>query len=348
MRVIYHIPNDDLRDAQRVSKEAEAAGFDGIVALENAHGPFPPLAVAALATDRIQLGTGVAIAFPRSPTITAHAAWDLNKASNGRFYLGLGSQVKGHNERRYGISWTPPAPRMRDYIGAVRAVWRAWEMAEPLDYHSDHYTLTLTTPNFAPQSLGLPRIPIAMAAVGPAMLGVAGEVADGVRLHPFSTKRYLAERTLAQIGRGLNRGNRDRSQIEVISGAFVATGPDEEAVAKMREYIRFRIAFYCSTRSYWRVLELHDMEELGHKLRPLPAERRWDEMAAMISDEVIDLFAIVGTHNTIAKKIEERYGGLADSISLFIPTDTPPGPLGEILQDIQRIPTPFKEYDRGW
>jgi probable F420-dependent oxidoreductase len=348
LRVIYHIPNDDLRKAQRVSKEAEGAGFDGIVALENAHGPFPPLAVAALATERIQIGTGVAIAFPRSPTITAHASWDINKASNGRFYLGLGSQVKGHNERRYGIPWSAPAPRMRDYIGAVRAVWRAWEKEEPLDYRSDTYTLTLTTPNFAPRPIGLPRIPVAMSAVGPAMLGVAGEVADGVRLHPFSTRRYLAERTLAQIGKGLKRADRERGQIEIIPGAFVATGPDEESVFKMREYIRFRISFYCSTRSYWRVLELHDMLDLGHKLRPLPAEGRWDEMAAMIPDDVVDLFASVGTHDTIAAKIEERYGGLADSISLFIPTDTPPGPLGEVLQDVQRIPTPFKEYDKGW
>lgn len=348
MRVVYQIPNDDLREAQRVSKEAEDAGFDGIVALENAHGPVPPLTAAALSTDRIQLGTGVAIAFPRSPTITAHLAWDLNKASHGRFYLGLGSQVKGHNERRYGIEWTPPAPRMRDYIGAVRAVWRAWEKEEKLDYHSDHYTLTLTTPNFAPRPLGLPRIPIAMSAVGPAMLGVAGEVADGVRLHPFNTPLYLKESILAQIGKGLERGGRERSQIEVIAGGFVATGPDEEAVAKMREYVRFRIAFYCSTKAYWRVLEMHDLLDMGHKLRPMPAAGRWDEMAAMIPDDMLNLFATVGTYDTIGKQIEERYAGLADSISLFIPTDTPPGPLSEILQDIQKIPTPFRGYDTGW
>jgi probable F420-dependent oxidoreductase len=348
MRVIYQIPNDDLLESQKASVEAEEAGFDGIVALENAHGPFPPLSVAAMATNRIQIGTGVAIAFPRSPTIMAHAAWDLNKASNGRFYLGLGSQVKGHNERRYGIEWVPPAPRMRDYIGAVRAVWRAWEKEEPIDYHSDHYTLTLTTPNFAPRPMGLPRIPIAMSAVGPAMLGVAGEVADGVRLHPFSTRRYLEERTLAQIDKGLERGGRDRSNIEVISGAFIATGADEEAVMKMKEYVRFRISFYCSTRSYWRVLELHDLVDLGEKLRPLPAEGRWDEMAAMIPDDVVDLFATVGTHDTIGKQIEERYAGLADSLSLFIPTDTAPGPIGEILQDIQSIPTKFTGYQQDW
>ncbi|MBT7975918.1 MAG: TIGR03617 family F420-dependent LLM class oxidoreductase [Rhodospirillaceae bacterium] len=352
MRVVYHLPNDDLREAQREAVAAEAAGFDSVVALENAHGPFPPLAVAALATERVQIGTAVAIAFPRSPTITAHAAWDLNKASNGRFYLGLGSQVKGHNERRYGIPWTPPAPRMRDYIGAVRAVWRAWETGEKLDYHSDNYELTLTTPNFAPKPLGLPRIPIAMSAVGPAMLRVGGEVADGVRLHPFSTQRYLQEVSLARIGEGLERshqaGGRARENIEVVSGAFIATGADEEAVARMKEYIRFRISFYCSTRAYWHVLRLHNMEDLGLKLHPLPGAGRWDEMASLIPDDVVDLFAIVGTHDEIGAKIAERYQGLADTLSLFIPTDTDPGPLAEVVQDIQRIPTPFKGYGTGW
>jgi len=348
MRVVYHLPNDDLRQAQKEASAAETAGFDGVVALENAHGPFPPLAVAALATERVQLGTAVAIAFPRSPTITAHAAWDLNKASNGRFYLGLGSQVKGHNERRYGIAWTPPAPRMRDYIGAVRAVWRAWEKEAPLDYHSEHYNLTLTTPNFSPRPLGLPRIPIAMSAVGPAMLRVAGEAADGVRLHPFSTRRYLKDVSLERIGEGLQRRGRDRGDIEIVSGAFIATGADEEAVAKMREYVRFRIAFYCSTRAYWHVLRLHDMEELGEKLRPYPAAGRWDEMAALIPDDVLELFAVVGRHDVIAEKIAKRYGGLADTLSLFIPTDTDPGPLGEVVRDIRRIGMPFSGYKSEW
>jgi probable F420-dependent oxidoreductase len=344
MRVVYHLPNDDLREAQSAAIAAEAAGFDGVVALENAHGPVPPLAVAALATERVQLGTAVAIAFPRSPTITAHFAWDLHKASGGRFYLGLGSQVKGHNERRYGLTWTPPAPRMRDYIGAVRAIWHAWETDTPLDYHSEHYTLTLTTPNFSPKPSGLQRIPVAMSAIGPAMLRVAGQVADGVRLHPFSTRRYLEEESLARLGEGMARTGRQRSKLEVVSGAFMATGVDDEAVAKMREYIRFRIAFYCSTRAYWSVLRLHGMEDLGLKLRPFPAEGRWSEMAAQIPDDVLDLFAIVGRHDELAAKVAAKYEGLADTLSLFIPTDTPPGPLGEVMQDIQRIPTKFQGY----
>ena len=246
MRLVFHLPNDDLRRAELQARAAEAAGFGCLVALENAHGPFPPLTVAALATEHTQIGTGVAIAFPRSPTITAHAAWDLNKASQGRFYLGLGPQVKGHNERRYGINWTPPAPRMKDYVGAVKAIWYAWEHETPLDYHSEHYTLTLTTPNFSPRPLGLPRIPISLSAVGPAMQRVAGEVADGVQLHPFNTPRYLAEACLANVRTGLARAGRPRDCFEVIAGGFLATGANESQVARTREYVRFRIAFYLS------------------------------------------------------------------------------------------------------
>jgi probable F420-dependent oxidoreductase len=175
MRVITQLPNDDLRHAQSVARSAEAAGFDGVVAaLENAHSPYLPLAVSALATERIQLGTAVAMAFPRSPTITAHQAWDIHKASGGRFYLGLGSQVKAHNERRYGIAWSPPAPRMRDYIGAVRAIWRCWEREEPLAFHSEHYTLTLMTPNFSPRPTGL-RV-LSRAAIGCRCCGSRGSL----------------------------------------------------------------------------------------------------------------------------------------------------------------------------
>jgi len=348
MRMEFHIPNNDLLAARASAKEAEDAGFDCVVALENAHGPIPPLTVAALETQRVQLGTAVAIAFPRSPTIAAHFAWDLHKASGGRFYLGLGSQVKGHNERRYGLEWTPPAPRMKDYIGAVRAVWRAWETGEQVDYHSDAYTLTLTTPNFSPKPSGLPPIPIAMSAVGPAMLKVAGEVADGARLHPFSTRRYLEEVSLPRIQKGLDAASRPRGAIEVISGGFLATGADDEAVAKMREYVRFRISFYCSTRAYWDVLRLHGLEELGERLRPYPAANRWDEMAALIPDDVLELFAIVGRHDEIAAKIKAKYEGLADRLSLFVPTDTAPGPLAEIVSDVQAVPTRFSGYQSDW
>jgi len=346
LRVITQLPHHDLRKVQTFAQITEQAGLDGIVALENQHNPYLPLVAAALVTNKIQLGTAVAMAFPRSPTITAMAAWDIHAASNGRFYLGLGSQVKAHNERRYGIAWTPPEPRMRDYIGATRAVWQAWEDQSPLNYQSENYSLTLMTPNFSPEPTGLPKPPIAIAAVGPSMLRLAGEKCDGVRLHPFSTKRYLAEVSNVELERGLERGQRKRENFEIVAGGFIATGPDEESVAKMREYVRFRIAFYCSTKAYWDVLRLHDLEAMGEKLNPYPRAGRWDEMAALIPDELIDLFAVVGTYDTIADQLEERYGGLADTIYLPIQADADinQDKLAKVVEKIQRIPCKFTGY----
>ena len=349
MRVITQIPNNDLKDAQRIAQLAERAGFDSVITAENAHGPFLPLAAAALVTDRIQLGTAVAMAFPRSPTIMAHSAWDLHKASGGRFYLGLGAQVKAHNERRFGVPWTPPAPRMRDYIAAVRAVWQAWESETPLDFHSDTYNLTLMTPNFSPRPTGLARIPVSIAAVGPAMLRLGGEVADGVRLHPFSTRRYLDEVSIARISEGFAKSGRERRNIEVIAGGygFIGTGPTPEAVAKARAYVRFRIAFYCSTRAYWDVLRLHDMEWLGEKVNPLPRQGRWSEMAEQIPEELIDLFATVVAYEELPEAIAKRYGGAADTVLLQIGPDEDAERLARCVAAIQRIPSPFSGYQAG-
>lgn len=343
MRVITQIPNHDLREAQKVAQLAERCGFDAVVTAENAHTPFMPLAAAALVTEKIGLQTAVAMAFPRSPTIMAQSAWDVHKASNGRFHLGLGSQVKQHNERRFGIPWSPPAPRMRDYIGAVRALWKAFEAGTTVDYHSETYTLTLLTPNFAPKPTGLPPIAVSLATVGPAMLTLAGEVADGARLHPFSTKRYLAEVSLARIGDGLAKSGRKRSDIEVIAGGygFIGTGRDEAAVAKARAYVRFRIAFYCSTRAYWDVLRLHDMEWLGEKVNPLPREGRWEEMKTIIPEDLIDTFATLATYENLPKAIEARYGGHADTVLLQISGDEDIDRLAEAVAGIRRIPSPY-------
>ena len=348
MRVITQIPNNDLRAAQRLAEIAERAGMDSIITAENAHGPFLPLAAAALATDRIQLGTAVAMAFPRSPTIMAHSAWDLHVASNGRFYLGLGAQVKAHNERRFGIPWTPPAPRMRDYIAAVRAVWHAWETETPLDFHSATYNLTLMTPNFSPKPTGLPPIPVSIAAVGPAMLKLGGEVADGVRLHPFSTRRYLDEVSVARISEGLAKAGRQRQSVEVIAGGygFIGTGKDAATVAKARAYVRFRIAFYCSTRAYWDVLRLHDMEWLGERVNPLPREGRWSEMAEQIPEDLIDLFATVVDYEALPEAIAKRYGGSADTVLLQIGLDEDIERLARCVAEIQRIPAPFAGFER--
>ena len=347
MRVITQIPNNDLRAAQQLARIAEQAGFNSIITAENAHGPFLPLGAAALVTERIQLGTAVAMAFPRSPTIMAHNAWDLHKASGGRFYLGLGSQVKAHNERRFGVPWSPPAPRMRAYIAAVRAVWHAWETETPLDFQSDAYTLTLMTPNFSPRPAGLPRIPVSIAAVGPAMLKLGGEVCDGVRLHPFSTRRYLDEISIARISEGLAKAGRERRKVEVIAGGygFIGTGPNAEAIARARAYVRFRIAFYCSTKAYWDVLRLHDLVWLGEKVNPLPRENCWSEMAEQIPEELIDLFATVVEYEALPEAIEKRYGGSADGVLLQIGPNEDVERLARCVAAIQRIPCPFQSYE---
>jgi probable F420-dependent oxidoreductase len=346
MRVITQVPNDDLVRAQEMARRAEAAGFDAVVTAENAHNCFLPLAAAALVTERIELATAVAMAFPRSPTITAHIAWDIHKASKGRFHLGLGSQVKAHNERRFGIPWSAPAPRMRDYVGAVRAVWQAWETGAKLDYHSDAYNLSLMTPNFAPKPTGLPRIPVSIAAVGPGMQRLGGEIADAVRLHPFSTRRYLAEVSSVRIGEGIAKGDRHRRNVEVVAGGygFIGTGKDAEAVRKAREYVRFRVAFYCSTRDYWDVLRLHDLVWLGEKVNPLPRQNRWSEMAAQIPDDILDLFATVTDYDALPEAVEKRYGGYADTVLMQVGADEDWPRLARTVAAIKRIPTPFERY----
>jgi probable F420-dependent oxidoreductase len=348
MRVYTMIPAGDWRAAGPAAAAAEEAGFDAVMTAEVAHEVFTPLAFAALATRRIELTPSIAVAFPRSPTVTAIHAWDLQAHSRGRFVLGLGSQVKGHNERRFGIPWTPPAPRLKDYVLALRALWHCWEKGEKLDYRGAHYRLTLMTPDFSPEPTGLPMVPVAIAAVGEAMLRVAGEVCDGVRLHPLCSRRYLAEIALPQIAAGMRRGARERAHFDLMGGGFVATGPDTETVAAGIERVRRRISFYASTRTYRPVLALHGLEDLGDKLHALSVSGRWDEMAGEVSDEVVHIFAACGPHAEIAGLIAERWGGLADSIQLDFPAGTPAGLQRELLSDIRAIPHAFRGFRTGW
>jgi probable F420-dependent oxidoreductase len=358
MRVFTAIPMADWRLAGPAARAAEDVGFDAVMTVELGHDVFTPLALAALATERVELTPSIAVAFPRSPTVMASSAWDLHANSAGRFVLGLGSQVKGHNERRFGIEWTPPAPRLRDYIGALRAVWRSWETGEKLDYHSAGYTLTLMTPAFSPEPTGLPMIPITIAAVGEAMLRVAGQVADGVRLHPLCSRRYLEEVCLPCIAEGMARGGatgsgpttpgRTRERFDVHGGGFVVTGPDDAAVARASARVRERIAFYGSTRTYLPILALHGLEELGLKLHAMSVRGRWQDMAGEISDEVLHVFAACATYDGLATAIAERFGGAADSIDLNFPPDAPPGLQRELLADIHRIPHRFIGFDTNW
>src|SRR5215468_10923228 len=296
MRVFTMLPMRHWRDAAPSAIAAEAAGFDALMTVELGHDVFTPLAFAAAATERIELTPSIAVAFPRSPTVMASQTWDLQANSNGRFVLGLGSQVKGHNERRFGIAWSAPAPRLRDYVRALRAVWHCWETGETLDFHSEHYTLTLMTPDFSPEPTGLPIVPVTIAAVGEAMLRVAGQVADGVRLHPLCSRRYLEEVCLPQIATGMARGGRTREHFDVHGGGFVITGPDEATVAAGMKTVRRRIGFYGSTRTYMPILALHGLQDLGQKLHRMSVEGRWETMAAEVPDDVVRIFAACGTY----------------------------------------------------
>ncbi|HET6608572.1 MAG TPA: TIGR03617 family F420-dependent LLM class oxidoreductase [Rhodopila sp.] len=348
MRVFTGLPQRHWAEAAEAARTAEAAGFDALMTVELGHDPLVPLAVAAMVTSRVELTPSVAVAFPRSPTVLAQQAWDLQANSGGRFVLGLGSQVKGHNERRFGIAWTPPAPRMRDYVQALRAVWTAWETRGRLNYDSPHYKLTLMTPDFSPEPTGLPMVPVTIAAVGEAMLRVAGQVGDGVRLHPLCSRAYLETVCMPQMMEGMRRAGRSRLNFDVHGGGFVCTGPDEATLAAEMDKVRRRIGFYGSTRTYLPILALHGLEEMGAKLHRMSVEGQWDRMAAEVSDDTVRIFAACGTFAEIVGAIEARFGGVADSIDVHFPAGTPGGLMREIVTDIRRLPHTFAGFNTDW
>ena len=337
MRVLTSISGNSLNEAGKIAATLENHGFTGITSQENRHDAFLPLAIAATHTEKLELRTSISIAFARSPMSSAMMAWDIQQASNGRFTLGLGSQVKGHNLRRFSVPWSPPAPRMREYVQAVRAIWDCWQNDSKLDYQGEHYQFTLMTPNFTPEKLTGPLPRIEIAAVGPVMLKVAAEECDGVMLHGFCTRKYLEQAVMPRLERGLERSNRTRSQFEISGGGFVATGEDDEAVAKMFEWIRMRVGFYGSTPSYWPVFEAHGLEDLGHKLNDMSKKGQWDEMTSEISDDVVHLFAAVGRHDQFVDVLSERFSDLVVIVSL--PLDTPPA----VVQEVRSIATPVDD-----
>jgi probable F420-dependent oxidoreductase len=348
MRILTSLPQEDLRLTPAAAREAEATGFDAVMTQENRNDPFLALGVAAIATQKIGIGTAVAIAFPRSPMVVANAAWDLQVASRGRFVLGLGPQIRPHNEKRFSVPWVAPISRLREYVAALRAIWTTWEKGDKLRFEGKYYTFTLMTPNFAPPSLGLPMVPIVLAAVGSKALQLAGEVADGAHLHPFCTRRYQEEVVLPRLQEGLASSGRDFEHFEITGGGFIATGPDDQAVAKMFEWTRMRIGFYGSTPAYWPVLELHGLGDLGRKLNALSKQGKWDEMTKAIPDEVVHLFAVVGPHKEIVPAIERRFGGVSDAVFASLNSGVRSDLPAEVLTDIRRIPVRFKGYKTAW
>lgn len=309
----------DLATVGENARLLEGIGYDGLVVEETKDDPYVVMALAAAATTRLGLGTAVAMAFPRSPATTAMSAWSLQKLSRGRFTLGLGSQVRGHIERRYGLTWSPAGPWMRDYVGAVRAVWDCWQNGTRLNFESGHYSLSLMVPLFDPGPIEHPRIPIHLAAVNRYMCEVAGEVADGLRPHPVCTPKYIAETMLPAVHAGAAKRGRDLSGFRIAMKFLFATAPDAEALqAKVRD-IRARVAFYASTPAYRPAFAAHGLEALADELKLLSRAQRWQEMPALISDEVLETYAVVGTYDEIAEKIVARYGSVATDVEFSIP-----------------------------
>jgi probable F420-dependent oxidoreductase len=313
----------DLASIGRDARLLEEIGYDGLVVEETKDDPFVIMALAAQATSRLKLGTSVAIAFPRSPAVTAMSAWTIQKLSRGRFTLGLGTQVKAHIERRFGMTWSPAGPWMREYVAAVRAIWDCWQNGTPLDFQGRHYKINLMVPLFNPGPIAHPQIPIQLAAVNSVMCQVAGEVADGIRPHPVCTPSYIEQVMLPAVRAGAAKTGRSLDEFQVCMKPLVATAANaEELVPKVRD-VRARIAFYASTPQYRAAFDHHGLGDLADRLKLLSRAQRWEEMPQHISDDILETFVTVGTYDTIARKLCDRYGGVVTHCEFSIPVKTP-------------------------
>jgi probable F420-dependent oxidoreductase len=309
-----------IDDVPATARGLEARGYAGVWASEVDHDPFLPLLSAGQATDRLQLGTAIAVAFARSPMTLATTAYDLQRYTRGRFVLGLGTQVRAHVERRFSMPWSAPVERMREYVAALRAIWAAWQDGTPLRFRGEHYRHTLMTPMFAPEAHRWGPPPVHLAAVGPAMTRLAGEVADGLLAHGFTTARYLRERTLPALQDGLVAAGRSRDELTISLPGLVVSGRTEDDHAAAAAAVKATIAFYGSTPAYRPVLELHGWEALADELHTLSVSRRedkWTAMRDLVDDEVLAAFAVVAEPEDVAVAVRQRYGGLVDRFSVY-------------------------------
>jgi probable F420-dependent oxidoreductase len=308
------LPPVSLNDIPELARAAEAMGFDAVWSTETMHDPFLPGALIAEHTQRLHFGTAVAIAFARSPATLAYTAWDLAQASGGRFILGLGTQVKAHVERRFGMPWPDSVVgKLREQIAAVRAFWHTWQSGERLNFRGEHYRLTLMSPFFNPGPIAHPEIPIYIAGVNTGLARLAGEAADGFHVHPLHTPRYLGEVILPAIEQGAAQAGRSRAQVAVSVTAFAVASPEDEL------FVRSQIAFYASTPSYRPVMALHGWDEIATQLSGHASRGEWGEMPALVSDEMLATFATVSPADELPAALAERYAGLADRLGLYVP-----------------------------
>ena len=327
----------DLRGAGKAAAAQEAQGYDGLWTAETAHDPFFPLLLASQQTQKVELGTGIAVAFARNPMNLAQIAWDLQAASEGRFILGLGSQIKPHITKRFSMPWSHPAARMREMILAIRAIWASWNDGSKLDFQGDFYTHTLMTPFFDPGPNPHGNAKIFLAGVGELMTEVAGEVCDGFLCHGFTTEKYLREVTVPALERGAAKAGRSLGDIEISGPAFVVTGTTEEEMAASVQGTKQQIAFYGSTPAYRGVLELHGWGGLQDDLNKMSKEGKWKEMGELITDDILHTFAVVGEPEQLAPELQARYGDVVSRISFYAPYASDPDRWTAVMAQLHAV-----------
>ena len=313
----------DLKNAGQQARQIEKAGFAGLFTPETNHDPFLPLAAATQSTSKVDLITSIAVAFARTPMNLAYIAHDLNYAAKGRFILGLGSQIQPHITKRFSMPWSKPAARMREFIQALRAIWRAWYSQERLAFRGEFYHHSLMTPFFTPENIehGAPRV--YLAAVGPLMTQVAAEVADGLIVHPFTTLEYLRTVTFPALDKGFAISGRDRDQFEISMQPLIATGHNAKEIESEKLAVKQQVAFYASTPAYKPVLDSVDLGDLQEQLNTLSKQGRWVEMGELFNDEYLKHFAVVADPRDVSTELNERFGHIADRIALYSKTLTP-------------------------
>jgi len=308
------LPPTGLKDVPAIAKAAEEIGFDALWTQETQHDPFLPCALIAEHTTRLNVGTGIAVSFARSPANLAYTAWDLAAQSQGRFILGLGTQVKAHIERRFGQAWPESVTgKLREQIEVIRAFWDCWQNGTKLNYRGEHYKITLMSPFFNPGSIEFPHIPIYIAGVNPGLAKLAGELCDGFHAHPFHSIRYMKEVILPAMQEGARKTNRKREEVSVSITTFIATTPEE------MNFARAQLSFYASTPSYRPVMDLHGWAAVAEKLSVHAAKGEWMEMPLLITDEMLSEFCLVTEEDKLVHELKNRYDGIADRLSVYTP-----------------------------
>lgn len=319
------------------ARRAEALGYDGLNVPEAVHDGLAAATIALEATSRLHVATSVLVAFPRSPMTVAHAAWDLQEFSHGRFELGLGSQVRGNIVGRYSTPWAAPVPRMREYVQSLRAIFACWQEGASLNFEGEHYQFTRMQPFFNPGPIEHPGIPIHLGAIGPGMTALAGEVADGMMCHPSNTApQYLREVVLPRLAKGEARAGTESGSTGLMVGSFVATGPDPDAARADRDFARQHLGFLYSTPAYWPSLEMFGWRDVGETLHAMSREGRWAEMPAAVTEEMLDAFVPTAPYDEIADLLRTRYESLSDWITFPMPEDASRDPaLAEVIRALQ-------------